>query len=266
MPGGREEIQEGDFVLVDVRVEDAETGKVYMTTIEEEAQEAGIYSPDDLYEPMLVVVGEGRIFKRAEESLIGHRAEEEVEVELEPRDAFGEYDPDKERIFPISRLRKAGIKDVVVGDVVRYGDERGVVRSITGGRVRIDFNHPLAGRRIRVWLKPRAILTNASERLRALVARYFDVPIDRVGARVDGDVAEVELPPAAYTRRDAFVRKIRTMSAVMRWLKGLNRVRFVEEYEVPQEGAEGGGETEEPVVEGGEGAEIREEPADQASG
>ncbi len=239
MSGAREgEIKEGDFVLVNVRVADAETGKVYMTTIEEEAREAGIYSPDDLYEPMLIVVGEGRIFKRAEESMVGRRVGEEIEVELEPKDAFGEYDPDREKIFPISRLRKAGIKDVAVGDIIRYGDERGIVRSISGGRVRIDFNHPLAGRRIRVWLRPEAILTDPAEMVRALVARYFDVPLDRVSARVDGEVAEVELPPAAYTRRDAFVRKIRVMSAVMRWLKDLKRVRFVEEFEVPEEEAE----------------------------
>ncbi len=257
MPDAREgeKIKEGDFVLVNVKVADAETGKVYMTTIEDEAREAGIYSPDDLYEPMLIVVGEGRIFQKAEGSLIGRSVGEEIEVELEPKDAFGEYDPDKEKIFPISRLRKAGIKDVAVGDIIRYGDERGIVRSITGGRVRIDFNHPLAGRRIRVWLRPEAILTDAAERIKALVARYFDVPMDRVSSRIEGEVAEVELPPAAYTRRDAFVRKIRVMSAVMKWLKDLKRVRFIEEYEVPEEEAEAAEQAETGEVEGEEDSE-----------
>ncbi|HDM92876.1 MAG TPA: peptidylprolyl isomerase [Candidatus Korarchaeota archaeon] len=228
-------VENGDFVLAHVTLSDAETGSVYMTTVEEEARKAGIFSPDDLYEPMLIIVGEQRLFPKAEQALIGAKVGGEVVVELEPSEAFGDYDPNKEKILPISRLQKAGIKDVSVGDVIRIGDERGTVRSITGGRVRIDFNHPLAGRRIKVWMKVEGILRDQTERLRALTARYFDVPISRVTAKVDGDRAEIELPPAAYTKRDAFVRKVRLLSAVMRHMPELARVRFIEEFEVPKE-------------------------------
>lgn len=243
-------IESGDFVLAHVTLSDAETGSVYMTTVEEEAKRAGIFSPDDLYEPMLIIVGEQRLFPKAEQALIGAKVGEEVVVELEPSEAFGEYDPNKEKIFPISRLQKAGIKDVAVGDVIRFGNERGTVRSITGGRVRIDFNHPLAGRRIKVWMKVERVLEDQRERLRALTARYFDVPIDRVAVKVDGDRAEIELPSAAYTKRDAFVRKVRLLSAVMKHMPELAKVRFIEEFEVPkerqpeEETAEGTEETE----------------------
>jgi FKBP-type peptidyl-prolyl cis-trans isomerase 2 len=90
---------------------DAQTGKVYETTEEEVARKEGIYNEDYSYEPVLLIPGESGLRKIdlfVEENEEGARAT----IELSPEEAFGQYDPDKVRVFSVKRLEKEGIKEI----------------------------------------------------------------------------------------------------------------------------------------------------------
>ncbi|MGQ5523588.1 FKBP-type peptidyl-prolyl cis-trans isomerase [Chitinimonas sp. PSY-7] len=103
-------------------------------------------------EPMVYLHGgyDG-IFPVVEEALHGKKVGEKIDVTMEPDDAFGEYDAELVRIesqdvFPaeleVGMMFEAD--DPESGDVMLF-----TVTEIADGKVVVDGNHPLAGKRIR---------------------------------------------------------------------------------------------------------------------
>jgi FKBP-type peptidyl-prolyl cis-trans isomerase SlyD len=103
-------------------------------------------------EPMVYLHGgyDG-IFPIVEETLQGKKAGDKIDVTMEPDDAFGEYDAELVRIEPqdvfpeeieVGMMFEAD--DPESGDVMLF-----TVTEIADGKVVVDGNHPLAGKRIR---------------------------------------------------------------------------------------------------------------------
>jgi FKBP-type peptidyl-prolyl cis-trans isomerase SlyD len=98
--------------------------------------------------------GYGGIFPKVEEALQGQRIGHELDVTLEPEDAFGEYDAELLRVearesFP--ETLEVGMRfEGIPGD--RDEDSRiYTVTDVTPEGVVVDGNHPLAGERL--WFK-----------------------------------------------------------------------------------------------------------------
>jgi FKBP-type peptidyl-prolyl cis-trans isomerase SlyD len=98
--------------------------------------------------------GFGGIFPKVEQALEGRDIGQEVNLTLEPDDAFGEYDADLLRVEPRNRFPEAvaiGMRfEGVPGD---REDEALIytVTNVTPEAVVVDGNHPLAGERL--WFK-----------------------------------------------------------------------------------------------------------------
>ncbi|RLG48181.1 MAG: hypothetical protein DRO06_01715 [Thermoproteota archaeon] len=230
--GGK--VEEGSLILLDVSIYDEGTGELVMTTDEEEAERHGRRLSEK--GPLLVQVGSDDIFRPVMEALVGMKEGSSGEIVVKPKDAFGEYDEGKREVFTERRLRREGIDPSKreVGDTVELRGRRGVVRSMTGGRVVIDFNHPLAGKTLRVRFRVVRVLSEDAEVVRAVVADAFGVYPDEIEVDLKGEVATVKLCPAAFMRRDSLARKYKALSKIMRLLKSVRKVVFVEEFEIPE--------------------------------
>ncbi|MEM4474064.1 MAG: FKBP-type peptidyl-prolyl cis-trans isomerase, partial [Candidatus Bathyarchaeia archaeon] len=77
-------LQKGDFILLNYVARVKETGEVFDTTIEEVAKRERLYREGEVYEPKLVVIGEGWVLKALDESLIGMEVGETKTVEIPP--------------------------------------------------------------------------------------------------------------------------------------------------------------------------------------
>ena len=225
---------EKQFAWVNLTFRDAQTGKVYETTEEEVARKEGIYNENYSYEPVLLISGESGLRKVelfVEENEEGAKAT----IELLPEEAFGEYDPSKVRVFSAKRLEKEGIKDVKKGDVLRVNGERGTVISVDGGRVRVDFNHPLAGKKLLVDVHIVKKVKNKEDIVRALLIRNFEIPFDtEVEVKIGEEEVEINLPSIAYTKRDATSRKLQFLSDLMKYTD-IRKVVFREEHTLPRD-------------------------------
>jgi peptidylprolyl isomerase len=220
------------FYLINLTIRDEKS--VYQTTVEEVAREAGIYSEKISYNPILIIPGETKIFPKLMGRILNSEEGEKFELTLEPEEAYGNYDRSKVKVFSVKRLEREGIHPHV-GEVIYLDDQRGVIQSINGGRVTVDFNHPLAGKRLIVECEIVKKIEDDLEKLRAIVADMFEVSIDDITARwVEDGKAEVQLPPKAYVLRDSYSRKISSLSLIMRHLKGVKAVRFIEEFDIPK--------------------------------
>jgi FKBP-type peptidyl-prolyl cis-trans isomerase SlyD len=98
--------------------------------------------------------GHSGMLPKLEAALNLKRAGDTVTVDMDPADAFGDYDPELVKMEPVDRLPP----DVEVGMQLetfeKPGDEAGTgmvytVTDIADGKVVLDGNHPWAGKRLR---------------------------------------------------------------------------------------------------------------------
>jgi FKBP-type peptidyl-prolyl cis-trans isomerase SlyD len=89
--------------------------------------------------------GYGQLFERLEQAIEGKQPGDSLQVQLEPEDAFGEYDAELLRVEPASRYGEG----VAVGMEVEEDDTIYRVTDVADGKLVLDANHPLAGMALR---------------------------------------------------------------------------------------------------------------------
>ena len=89
--------------------------------------------------------GYGQMLDALERAVEGKGAGESVLVQLEPEQAFGDYDPQLLRVEPLGRYGEG----VTVGMQIEEDSRLYTVSEIAGGSVVLDANHPLAGMALR---------------------------------------------------------------------------------------------------------------------
>ena len=164
-------MEAGDFVLVDLLGRTQEDNKLFETTKEDVAKKEGVFKDDEVYQPRLVVVGQGYVAPGIDEALVGMKAGDTKQLVLPPEKAFGVRDPKQVRIIPRGRLKSD--EKVVRGMRIRMGSQYGFVRHVGGGRVTVDFNSPLAGHTVQYEVSVIQKLTKPQEKLEAFIRRRF---------------------------------------------------------------------------------------------
>lgn len=223
----------GDMLLVDYAIYVKETGELIETTNEAIAKQNRKYEEGRTYEPELVIVGEGRLIKGFEEAVAS--AEElgkKYEVEVPPSRAYGERSPDKVRILPARTFLRNNIVPEV-GREVTVNESVGRIIAVTGGRVTVDFNHPLAGKTLRVEFTILKKLENPEEEMRHIVKRRMkgiNIEALKLILKSDEGVAEIELPKEYRLSENIQITKYLVSRDVLKWLEGVKEVVFIERY------------------------------------
>ena len=223
-------VEKGDFILVELTGRVEETGEVFETTDEETARKAGIYDEGRIYEPRVIVVGEGWVLKGLDEGLVGLKVGEEAKVEVHPEDAFGERDPEKIRMVPYRILRSRGITPHV-GAQVEFEGRTATVRSIGAGRVQLDYNHPLAGRKLLYEVKVLKRFETEEEKIRALIQRRVaGIDPKRFGLKIMKRKVRIEVPEEVlYSENLQFVKRGIALD-IMRFFPNIREVSFQEVF------------------------------------
>jgi len=225
-----EKVSKGDFVLVDYTGRVKETGEVFETTVEEVAKEAGIYSEGRRYEPRLIIVGEGWVLKGLDEGLEGLKVGEKTVIEVPPEKGFGPRNPDDVKTIPYRVLRSKGIVPRI-GMKVEVDGREAVIRAVGAGRVRVDFNPPLAGRTLVYEVVVREKVKGDVEKIKALIHRRIPVDPEAFEVSVEDGEAVIKVPREAMYLEGIQVAKRGIASDVFRYIPNVTKVRFVEEFQ-----------------------------------
>ncbi|MGI0155924.1 MAG: hypothetical protein ACREDE_07330 [Thermoplasmata archaeon] len=149
------------------------------TTHAEVAQEAKVPATEGQHwGPRPHLIG-GEYFPGAiEAALTGAKVGEEFEREFTPAEAFGERDPKLIELFSmheISRLPERRREDahLDVGTILTIEGRRGRVITLTAARVRVDFNPPYAGRKVRGKFKIADRITEPAEQVRGILELQY---------------------------------------------------------------------------------------------
>src|SRR5690606_37708570 len=98
----------------------------------------------------------GSVAGDRERALAGRQAGDEVEVTVEPEEAYGEYSA--ELVAVLNRSMFEGVDELAVGMQFHASGPGGgmqivTIRDIDGDDVTVDGNHPLAGQRLNFKVK-----------------------------------------------------------------------------------------------------------------
>lgn len=100
--------------------------------------------------PGTLKIGDGSLFAGFERCLIGLESGDEQEFSISPEDAFGQHNPSNIQRFKRSEF---DMDELSEGMMINFADASqaeltGVISTIDGDRVFVDFNHPLAGKEL----------------------------------------------------------------------------------------------------------------------
>jgi FKBP-type peptidyl-prolyl cis-trans isomerase SlyD len=139
-------------VMIKVDYIGKQNGEIFDLTDEETAEEEGLDTESMNFDPINVLLGENFVIPGLEEALMDMEVGEEKEIEIPAEKAYGNRDSDNMETFPEKAFEEQGVQ-VRPGEQLMIGGQRGRVVSKGSGRVRIDFNHPLAGKDLEYWVK-----------------------------------------------------------------------------------------------------------------
>ena len=200
-------IEKGNFILISYVGKVKETNDVFDTTMEDVAKKERLYKEGEIYEPKLVVVGEGWVLKALDESLFDFEVGKKESVEISPEKAFGNRDPEKVRMMPLRRLVAKGITPQL-GARIEIDGKLATVRTLGAGRVQLDFNPPLAGKTLIYEVTIEKKIDKKAEKLAALIHRRIpSVDIDKFDLKLTQKAFTLTLPEEAFYRRSATRKK-----------------------------------------------------------
>ncbi|RME53709.1 peptidylprolyl isomerase [Candidatus Woesearchaeota archaeon] len=203
MTSSAKTIARGDFIRVDFTARLVDDGSVVDTTKERVAQEANVSSQGATFGPKVICVGEGQWLSGLDKALVG-KAVGSHKIRLSPEEAFGRKSPKLLQLIPKAAFMKQQVTPFP-GMEVSIDNQFGVVRSVSGGRVLVDFNHPLAGREIEYELEVHEIVSDAVERAKAVLG-WFGLQDAFVGA--EGKTVRVLVQEEALKARLERVRPV----------------------------------------------------------
>ncbi|MEM2026138.1 MAG: FKBP-type peptidyl-prolyl cis-trans isomerase [Candidatus Bathyarchaeia archaeon] len=222
--------EKGDFVLIDYVARVAETSEVFDTTIEEVSRKEGIYQEGAVYEPKLIVIGEGWILKAVEDALLNLEIEKTATIEIPPEKGFGNRDPEKIKMYPLRRFLAQGVTPKV-GMRVEVDGKVATVRAIGAGRVQLDFNPPLAGKTLVYEITVRKKLETLEEKIKALIHRRIpQVEIEKFLVEIGEDYVSINIPEEAFYIEGLQIIKRGIFMDIQRFFPDKKIVRFIEVF------------------------------------
>ncbi|MFQ6012199.1 MAG: FKBP-type peptidyl-prolyl cis-trans isomerase [Thermoplasmata archaeon] len=208
--------------------------QLFDTTDEARAKENDLFEEKRSYGPLPVLVGGGRLMEGLEAAILDAKVGEEKEVVIPPDKGMGERDPKLVELFPLREFHRQDIEPKP-GMEVRIRNRTGTVQAVTAGRVRVDFNNPLAGRTLRYKFNVLKKVKAAKAKVKAIIEMDYG-PSDDFRIKVEKGKAAIVLPDTAKVDEAWFVNKFRVVSD-LREHAGLKTIQFVEEYTTPKEEA-----------------------------
>lgn len=226
-------MKDGDFVKLNYtgRLED---GTLFDTTSEEVAEEEGVEEQMD-FGPKTVILGAGHIVEGLEEGIKDAEVGEEGEIKVDPENGFGEYDDNKIQSLPKREFKKKYDEEPRKGKRVNMNGQPGTIISTVGGRVRVDLNHPLAGKALNYEYEVVEKIKEDVEKIKALIDLYGqNLSINSFDITVEENVAEIDVPLNASFNQSWMMAKRQVPQEVFEYTD-LVKIRFIEEYEKPSE-------------------------------
>ena len=137
-----DKVEKNEFVEIEFLGKNLVSNEIFDTNIAEEAKKI---NPEMKVKPLIVCVGKEMLVKGFDDSLEGKEIGKKYSVKITPDNGFGKRDSKLIRLIPMKMFLaqkiypEPGMTLTLDNNIVK-------VISVSGGRVMVDFNNPLAGK------------------------------------------------------------------------------------------------------------------------
>jgi len=237
-------MEEGDIIQLEYegRTDDG----IFDTTSEAVAREHDIYDEKRTYQPLTVMVGAGRLVAGLEAHLQEAEVGKECEVTLSPDKAYGQRDPKLIKMHSAAEFRRLKL-EAYPGAEVEIEGRQGRVALVAGSRIRVDFNHHLAGEELTFKYTVVEKISEPVDRIKALFRMEYPVDED-LEIEIDGQNISLQLPDRCKFDPAWFQAKYRVIAALRKDAEAAD-IRLIEHYaDRSAESTDGQGEDEAAVA------------------
>jgi len=229
-------IQDGDFIRLNFTGKIKETDEVFDTTLQDVADEAGILVENKEYGPIPIIVGGGHLLKAIDNAVIGKDVGESIHVSITPEEGFGQRDSNLIQLVPMKEFKKQGI-DPVRGMKLSTDDGTAKVISVNGGRVKVDFNHDLAGKNLEYDVDVVEIIDSDEEKIKSMIELHYSYPnmdLDKTEIDIDGNKVRIKLDEITRFDQQSYMdvtfARFRISKDIWSHMD-FEKVEFVDEFE-----------------------------------
>ena len=226
-------LQKGDFILINYTAKVKETNEVFDTTVEETAKQERLQKEGEIYEPKLVVVGEGWVLKVLDDSLATMEPNTPAIVEISPEKAFGARDPEKVKQVHLKKLAEKGINPQL-GMRIEFGGKNAIIRSVGAGRALLDFNPPLAGKTLVYDVTVCKKLETPEDKIGAIIHRR--IPVVEEGKfkfAINDKSLSIDMPEDTFYLEGVQIAKRGIVNDIQKFFPDLEETKFVDTFKAP---------------------------------
>ena len=234
-------IDNGDFVRVNFTGKIKDTDDVFDTTYEEIAQEAGIFDENKTYKAIPIVVGGNHLLPAIEEAIIGLDTGDKKTIEVDSENAFGARNPSLIQLVPMREFKKQGMTPVP-GMKIQSEGTTGKILTVNGGRVKVDFNHELAGKDLVYDVEVTEIIDDDEEKIKSMIELHYSNPnvdIDKTEIDIADGVANIKLDEMSKFDQQSYMditfARFRIAKDIWDNIEEITKVNFVDAFEKKEE-------------------------------
>ncbi len=163
-------INKNDFIEIDFTGKIKNTDEVFDTTVKADAEKLNPDIKD--VKPLIITVGNKMLPEGFDTDLEGKEEGKKYSIDIKPEKAFGKRNSQMVRMIPSKFFHEQkinpqrGMQLNIDGQVTR-------VLSVSGGRILVDFNNPLAGKEVTYEYTIKRKVTGLDEKINALQEFFF---------------------------------------------------------------------------------------------
>lgn len=252
-----EKLEKGDLAYLDfdLFIVRPDSEELFDTTREDSAKDNDIHDEKKVYEEVPFIVGEKRFLPGLDEALEGAEIGKELSITVQPEKGAGERDP---KLVEMRSMREFSRMNIVpeVGKEVVIDNKPAFIAAVFAGRVRVDYNNPLAGYDVKYDYKVTKKAKDREDKIRGIIDMDYGSS-DEFGLTITDDTAEILLPDVCKYDEKWFIAKYKVVSD-LRGFADLRLIKFVEEYEKKEK-------VEEEPDETGEDTEVEAAPSEEVA-
>ena len=178
-------LKKGDFIEIDYVGKIREEDKIFDLTDEKLARENKIYNEDHKYKSVIICLGYNDIIPGLDEELINKELGK-YKIEIKSEKTFGKKTYELIKLVPNSVFNNENIKPFP-GLQVNIEGLIGIIRSVSGGRSLVDFNHPLSGKDLVYDVDIKRIVVDLNEKLSSLLELKLgkEIKFEIIGSKLE---------------------------------------------------------------------------------
>lgn len=161
--------KKGDFIEIEFLGRNLQNNEVFDTNITEEAKKIDLKLEG---KPLIIKIGSDMVVKGFDEALADKEVGKKNSLKLSPEKAFGKRVPNLVRMIPMKFFIAQKIMPQP-GMVLTLDNNMVKVISVSGGRVMVDFNSPLAGKDVEYEFTIKRIIEDTKEKVKAIQMFFF---------------------------------------------------------------------------------------------